>query len=364
MPHDDISQIEDYPQSRRFVLVRFNAIKLCDARRYLVKGLIPREGIIVVWGPPKCGKSFWTFDLAMYIALGWEYRGRRVEAGTVVYIACEGEAGLAARKEAFQQAKIAEDGADPAFYLLTTRLDLVNDVNDLIQDVAGQLPDRRCSAIVVDTLNRSLTGSESRDEDMAAYIQAADRLREIFHCAVIIIHHCGINGDRPRGHTSLTGAADAQIAVKRDKGGSIISKVEWMKDGDQGDEIASRLETIEVGVDEDGEPITSCVVRPDDEALDKNRRTNQQNLPAAQRRALQLLVRAIDKDGEMLPTGGPIPPNTKGTTYDRWRRDCEAGGITPTDTTDAKRVAFARATMALITAGRIERWDPWVWIKD
>jgi len=26
-----------------------------------------------------------------------------------------------------------------------------------------------------------------------------------------VIHHCGINGDRPRGHTSLTGAADAQI---------------------------------------------------------------------------------------------------------------------------------------------------------
>ena len=40
------------------------------------------------------------------------------------------------------------------------------------------------------------------DEDMAAYIQAADRLREKFACTVIIIHHCGINGDRPRGHTS------------------------------------------------------------------------------------------------------------------------------------------------------------------
>jgi hypothetical protein len=33
---------------------------------------------------------------------------------------------------------------------------------------------------------------------------------------VVIVHHCGIEGTRPRGHSSLTGAADAQLAVKRD----------------------------------------------------------------------------------------------------------------------------------------------------
>jgi hypothetical protein len=31
----------------------------------------PRVGLILVWGPPKCGKSFWTFDTVMHIALGW-----------------------------------------------------------------------------------------------------------------------------------------------------------------------------------------------------------------------------------------------------------------------------------------------------
>jgi hypothetical protein len=51
-----------------------------------------------------------------------------------------------------------------------------------------------------------------------------------------------MGGDRPRGHTSLTGAVDVQLAVKRDNAGIITVKVEWLKDGQEGAEIVSRLE--------------------------------------------------------------------------------------------------------------------------
>jgi len=47
------------------------------------------------------------------------------------------------------------------------------------------------------------------------------------------------------------GALDAQIAVKRDTADNIIATVELMKDGSQGDEFASRLEVVEVGMDDD-----------------------------------------------------------------------------------------------------------------
>ena len=60
-------------------------------------------GSVVVWGPPKCGKSFWTFDLMMHVALGWEYRGRRVQQGAVVYLALEGGHGFRARVEAWRR---------------------------------------------------------------------------------------------------------------------------------------------------------------------------------------------------------------------------------------------------------------------
>jgi hypothetical protein len=245
--------------AHRFNLVRFREVKLATTAAYLIKGIIPREGLIVAWGPPKCGKSFLIFDALMHIALNWEYRGHRVAQGPVVYLACEGERGLGARVAAFKR-KHGLLAEDPQFFLITTRLDLVADYHTLIADIRAQIGAVKPAAIAIDTLNRSIRGSESSDEDMGAYVQAADAIREAFSCAVIVIHHCGIDDKRPRGHTSLTGACDAQLAVKRDANGTITMTVEWMKDGADGETICSRLEVVEVDKDDDGEQITSCVI--------------------------------------------------------------------------------------------------------
>jgi hypothetical protein len=266
----------------RVQLVPFDQISLSPKRRYLVKGLIPRVGITIVWGPPKSGKSFWTFDVAMHVALGWPYRGLRVQPGAVVYCAFEGQSGLEARVEAFRQRFLAEEQARVPFYLEPVTLDLVADHDELIAVVRRQIGDRPV-AVVLDTLNRSLAGSESSDEDMTAYVRAADAIREAFECAVIIVHHCGIDGTRPRGHTALTGAADAQIAVKRDAVDNIVVTVELAKDGPQGDTILSRLEVVHVGDDEDGEAITSCVVVPVEGAAVDRPKGRVRLTPAAQK---------------------------------------------------------------------------------
>src|SRR5215813_12006826 len=99
---------------------------------------------------------------------------------------------------------------------------------------------------------------------MSAYISAADAIREAFHCTVVTVHHCGIDGTRPRGSTALSGAVDAQLAVKRDRSDAIIVEIEFLKDGPSGEMIASKLEVVEVGKDADGEAISSCVIRPAD----------------------------------------------------------------------------------------------------
>lgn len=263
LPHNPAMGFDEVRQTDapRFRLIPFSEISFTTASRYLVKGMIPRDGLVIVWGPPKCGKSFWVYDCMMHVALGWPYRDRRVTQGPVVYIACEGENGLGARTEAFRQRRLSEE-PDIPFHLLLTRLNLVADAKELIGDIRRQMGDTNPIAVVVDTLNRSMPGSESSDEDMSAYVKAADMIREAFACAVVIIHHCGIDDKRPRGHTSLTGAADAQLAVKRDIGGTITTTVEWLKDGAEGDQVHSRLDVVELGDDQDGEAITSCVIEP------------------------------------------------------------------------------------------------------
>src|SRR5262249_13268752 len=198
-----------------------------------------------------CGKSFWAFDLTLHVALGREYRGRRVQQGPAVYCAFEGGSGYSARAEAFRQQHLTEQPENFDFYLLDAQIDLVRDHAAIIADIRAQITDGRTPAcVVLDTLNRSLAGSESNDKDMAFYIRAADAIRGAFQCAVIIVPHCGVAADRPRGHTSLTGAVEAQLAVKRDAANNVFVEVEWMKDGGaEGDVIASRLKPIEVGTD-------------------------------------------------------------------------------------------------------------------
>ena len=178
---------DDAENGPRFQLTRFNNVSFNTSPAYLVKGVIPSGGLTVVWGPPKCGKSFWTFDLTMHIARGTPYRGRRVRQGGVVYVSLEGGNGFYRRIEAYKQ---QHDVTDAPFYLITDRTDLVRDNETLIAAIKEQMQETP-AVVVIDTLNRSLAGSESSDEDMAAYIKAADTIREAFDCALVIIHHCG-----------------------------------------------------------------------------------------------------------------------------------------------------------------------------
>jgi len=244
-------------------LIPFRELTPDTRQRELIRGVFPKEGLAVTWGPPKCGKSFLILDALLHVALGWEYHGRRVAQGPVVYCAFEGQTGVRARVEAFRRHHRLDD-ANPPFFLMPATLDLIGRHDDLIDAIKAQIGETRPVAVCLDTLNRSLRGSENRDEDMSAYIAACDAIRAAFGCAVIVVHHCGIERTRPRGHTSLMGAADAQVAVKRESDGRITAKVEFAKDFEADARIACALQVVDVGTDEDGETITSCVVVPAD----------------------------------------------------------------------------------------------------
>src|SRR5215471_6695181 len=79
---------------RRFQLKRFGEIKPVTKPNYRIKGILPLVGLAVVWGEPKCGKSFWTFDAIMHVVLNWKYRGRKVQPGPAAYCALEGGTGF------------------------------------------------------------------------------------------------------------------------------------------------------------------------------------------------------------------------------------------------------------------------------
>jgi hypothetical protein len=334
-------------------LVHFDDLRPGTKSASLVAGVIPRAGLVAVWGPPKCGKSFWTFDLVMHIALGWAYRGLRVVQGPVVYLAFEGAEGFNNRAEAFRRTHEIEDR--PWFYLLGSNAKLVRDHKALIDSIDGQT-DRPPTCVVLDTLNRSIDGSESKDADMGAYLAAAEAIVEEFDCVVIIVHHCGIDATRPRGHTSLTGAVDAQISVKRDAAGNVVVEVEAMKDGAEGATFVSALQVITVGTDDDGQEITSCAIVEVAAAGTKPKAKLSQVATAA----LRVLHECLADLGRKPPPSAHIPQGvTSSVTLTEWRDYLFKHSLINKD--GGYREQFRRLHVTLKNAGAIGIWDENVW---
>jgi AAA domain len=245
----------------RFKLVPFWDMKPGPEQLYLVDELIPAKGLVDIWGKAKCFKSFVTHDMMLHIAMGWEYRDRSVRQGAVVYCAFEGGHGYKKRCEALRRHYQIDDDTFVPLYTMPGHANLIKEHARLIADIRAQLGEVKPAAVVLDTLNKSFMGSESKDQDMGDYVRAAEAIRDTFDCVVIIVHHCGLDETRPRGHTSLPGAVDAQLAVIREGWRSTVT-VEMMRDGPEDTVVTSVLKPIDVGEDEAGKTLTSLVVLP------------------------------------------------------------------------------------------------------
>jgi hypothetical protein len=274
----------------------------------------------------------------------------------VVYFALEGGHGFRNRIEAYRR---KHSVTSAPFFLITDRTNLIRDSGAMIAAIRAQIGLTAPVLVVIDTLNRSLVGSESEDRDMGAYIRAADEMRGALQCAVLIVHHCGVEGTRPRGHTSLTGAADAQIAISRSTAGIITAKVEFMKDGPEGCAILSQLDSVELGQDVDGDPVSSCVIVPvEGTAVSESKPAKLSN---AAQIALRALAEAIDEQGMVPPASRHIPAGMKTVRIQAWRQQAYLRGIS-TGEQRAREQAFKRGSDQLIKTNRVGVWDEQVWL--
>jgi hypothetical protein len=327
-------------------LIAFASIVLGAGPLWLVKGFVPLYGFTVLYGPPKTGKSFWLFDLLMHCVLGRLYRGRSVHQGPVVYVVAEGVEGFRARVEAFRKKKMDQSNDHVPFYILPAPIDLVAEQDEFIELIRKTLGATLPVAIAFDTLNRTMHGPENSDQAMREYIGAIDAVRSAFNCAAIVVHHSGVEGGRPRGHSSLTGAADAQLAVTKSRAGLIIVKVDAMKDGPEGAVICSTLEPVVVGKDADGEDISSCIVC---EAYVTENDIGQgaSKLSPQERKALSIL-KALIKDEGVSSDDDDLSEDIVGVDRKKWRAACLAKGLAESGDEEAFKKAWQRVRKALV----------------
>jgi hypothetical protein len=258
------------PRSAEEKKLRFRLISFQDMRpglepSYLIDELMPSAGLVLVWGRQKTFKSFWLLDLFVHVAMGWPYRDHAVRQGLVIYCAFEGGHGYKGRIEAIRRHYGIGDEVDVPLYVMPGQVDLIKDAKALVSEFQEQLVGEIPAVVVLDTLNRSLSGSESSDKDMTDYVKAAEAIRKAFGCVCVIVHHCGYDDTHARGHTSLPAAVDAELSVERDIGSPVLLvSVKQMRDGPEGMQVRSRAQSVPLDPDQNGKPRSSIVIVPED----------------------------------------------------------------------------------------------------
>lgn len=283
---------------------------------WLIEGWIPGGGALVAMvGKPKSGKSFVCVDAICTIAAGLpDWHGAAVTAGRVLYIAAEGQRGVPVRIAAWLQAHGMTAGGLPGLDILPVPVALDNpesfvELAALVKETARQ---HRAlyRLIVVDTLARSMTGDENSTKDMAALINACDRISRGTRATVLLVHHLGKDGSRgARGSSALPGAVDVQIDVSCDRMLNAPVKVEvaLSKDAEPPAALSLRACPVELSglADLRGRPVSTLVLgEPNEADVEAAMLANAEarNAEAAAREALVRLITERCGKGERVHT--------------------------------------------------------------
>jgi RecA-family ATPase len=177
--------------------------------KWLVDGHVT-DGFTVMYGPPKSGKTFVALDWALSMASGMSWHGHETEPAPVLYVSGEGAGGLHSRVTAWKKANGKQSSR---LYFIPFGARIVE--RDHVVQLKNDLHATGARLLIVDTLARSMAGrDENSAQDMGTAIQALDWLREKTGAGMLVLHHSGVDGTRPRGSTALFGAADTLIKVE------------------------------------------------------------------------------------------------------------------------------------------------------
>lgn len=227
--------------------------------RWLVKHVIPMESIGVLFGGSGTFKSFIALDLALHVAHGMPWMGRKTQQGPVLIVAAEGGSGLWHRIVAWHRQHRRKWAEAPVF-VVPVALDLGEDA-PRVQEAAkglGVAP----ALVIIDTLSQTFSGEENAANEMAGYLRELGLwFRDSWQCAVAVIHHTGHQAtERPRGSSALRSNTDFMFGVFRDEK-EMLATLECVKqkDGELIDPVSFSLQVKELEIDDDGDPITSLV---------------------------------------------------------------------------------------------------------
>lgn len=182
------------------------------------------QGLHLLAGSPKVGKSWLALWLAVSVAKGEDIWGMSVRRGTTLYLCLE-DSRLRIQNRLFE---IAEDAPDNVHFC-TEAATVAAGLTEQIDHFVSQHPDT--TLIIIDTLQMvrgaGYDGSYAHDyRDLSVLKQLADR----HGLAVLLVHHLRkeLSDDvfnRISGTTGVQGAVDSSFTLIEERRGSAEAKL-------------------------------------------------------------------------------------------------------------------------------------------
>jgi hypothetical protein len=351
-------------------LLHFADIKPATEANDFIEGLLTEGGMSVIYGESNSGKTFFATDLAFHVACGWAWNGRDVRRGSVLYCSLEGSFGIRNRMAALARHH-AVDPANVPLYVLPVTMELVTPdghvtgIEACIKEINRMNPTLPVILVVIDTLSRALNGgNENGAEDMGALVGKSTLLQQDCKVHVAWIHHSGKDAARgARGHSLLRAATDTEIEITAE-GPARTARVTKQRDLECTGEFSFSLKVVELGTNDRGKQVTSCVVDyGEGAALGREHAAGAasalRHLTGHNKRALEVLIDLCAASGQ---TGDPgLPPDAQ-SVPERWWRDRFFDRAAPGAEYDAKRKAFDRASSHLINNHIVGMSNKRVWV--
>lgn len=348
--------------------VSFVDMKLDLEDRSLIHGWLGTGAMSVLYGDSNTGKTFLALDMALHVALGWEWRGRRVRQGAVLYIAGEGAYGIQNRVAAFRQHYNIAADEDVPFAVIPSPVDLRSQdalTDRLIATINEVMTrfDREVVLVNVDTLSRALAGGNENDSaDMGAYVMNIDRVRDACKAHILSVHHSGKDAAKgARGHSLLRAAVDTELEITKDE----ISKISTVRVAKQrdisgdGEEVLFNLRLVTLGYDTAGNEVVSCVTAAS--PVTSKNVTDRAPLRGAGQLAYTQLLNCMSEAGRPAPADSHYPHGAVVVKSSLWLEYLKKAGVVDSEAKNP-RVPWQRIRETLIEHRYIGIWGEFVWI--
>ena len=251
----------------------------------LIKGVLPQTGVAIIGGQSGGGKTFHAIHLATRLIPDCEQsfyidRYRIKRHGGVLYLVLEGKPAFHMRVTAAfnavlnKQMQLGERSRLP-FAWNTFEPNLFNNGPDalirLVERDAAKMKHEYGVDLVAVFLDTMGLAACYENEDKAAQVQKVvsglNKLSDTTGALVIGVDHYGKDqGAGLRGSSAKRGHVETILAClvdkdRNDKTTNHRLKFEKIRDGEEGRIVPYRLKPVDCGVDEDGDPVSTCIIQ-------------------------------------------------------------------------------------------------------